>query len=78
MIGETVARLHGARDLLAQRLAAIPGVELAAPPGAMYLYFRLPGLSDDSLSFAKRLVTELGLGLAPGIAIGPEGEGFLR
>ena len=33
---------------------------------------------DDSLAFAKRLVAEHGLGLAPGAAFGPEGEGWLR
>ena len=32
----------------------------------------------DSLDFCKRLVREAGLGLAPGIAFGPEGEGFVR
>jgi len=32
----------------------------------------------DSLAFCKRLVREHGLGLAPGSAFGPEGEGFLR
>ena len=30
---------------------------------------------DDSLAFCKRLVRETGLGLAPGSAFGPEGEG---
>ena len=32
----------------------------------------------DSVTFAKRLVTEAKLGLAPGAAFGPEGEGYLR
>jgi aspartate/methionine/tyrosine aminotransferase len=32
----------------------------------------------DSLAFCKRLVREAGLGLAPGSAFGPEGEGFVR
>ncbi len=32
----------------------------------------------DSLALCKRLVAEVGLGLAPGIAFGPEGEGFVR
>ena len=36
-----------------------------------------PG-SDDSLAFAKRLVQEAGVGIAPGAAFGPEGEGWLR
>jgi aspartate/methionine/tyrosine aminotransferase len=32
----------------------------------------------DSLAFARRLVEQHGLGLAPGVAFGPEGEGWLR
>jgi aspartate/methionine/tyrosine aminotransferase len=32
----------------------------------------------DSLAFCKRLVSEHGLGVAPGAAFGPEGEGFVR
>jgi aspartate/methionine/tyrosine aminotransferase len=44
----------------------------------MYLFFSVAGRSGDSLDFAKRLVTQVGLGLAPGVAFGPEGEGHLR
>ena len=44
----------------------------------MYLFFRIAGRSEDSLTFAKRLVAESGLGIAPGVAFGPEGEGYLR
>jgi aspartate/methionine/tyrosine aminotransferase len=32
----------------------------------------------DSLEFCKRLVAEHGLGVAPGAAFGPEGEGCVR
>jgi aspartate/methionine/tyrosine aminotransferase len=32
----------------------------------------------DSLAFASRLVTEAKVGVAPGIAFGPAGEGYLR
>ncbi len=78
LIAQTVARLKSVRDLLVGRLRALKGVEVASPPGAMYLFFRVPGRSDDSLSFCKSLVTEVGLGLAPGIAFGPEGEGYVR
>ena len=69
--------LRGCRDRLLRGLQALPGVQLAAPPGGMYAFFRVPG-QDDSLDFAKRLVTRHGLGLAPGVAIGDEGEGWLR
>ena len=43
----------------------------------MYAFFRVDG-QPDSLSFAKHLVATHGLGLAPGAAFGPEGEGWLR
>ena len=55
----------------------MPGVEVAAPPGAMYAFFRVDGLAD-SLAFCKRLVREARLGLAPGSAFGREGEGCVR
>lgn len=65
------------RHLLASALRDLPGVEVPDAGGAMYVFFRLSGW-DDSVLLAKRLVTEVGLGLAPGIAFGPEGEGWLR
>ena len=77
IVAHTVERFRKARDFLMARLAAIPGIEAVAPPGAMYVFFRVRGMKD-SLAFAKRLVVEAKLGLAPGIAFGPEGEGFLR
>ncbi len=75
-----VARLRAGRDALCPGLAALPGVQAAVPDGGMYAWFRAPGVPDaqDSLAFAKRLVAEHGLGLAPGAAFGPEGEGWLR
>jgi aspartate/methionine/tyrosine aminotransferase len=72
-----VARLRRCRDTLLPRLAALPGVSVAVPPGGMYAFFSIEG-QGDSLALAKRLVTEAGVGLAPGSAFGPEGEGWLR
>ena len=72
-----VERLKTCRDTLLPRLQALPGVEVASPPGGLYAFFRAPG-SDDSLAFAKRLVEGAGVGLAPGAAFGAEGEGWLR
>jgi aspartate/methionine/tyrosine aminotransferase len=43
----------------------------------MYAFFRIAG-QDDSVALAKRLIAEAGLGLAPGAAFGPDGEGWLR
>lgn len=77
VVAHTLARFRKARDFLVSRLAALPGVEIATPPGAMYAFFRVSGVRD-SLAFCKRLVADDGLGLAPGVAFGPEGEGFVR
>lgn len=76
-VAHTRARLRRARDFLVGELARMPGIEAAAPAGAMYAFFRVDGLTD-SLAFCKRLVHEARLGLAPGRAFGPEGEGFVR
>jgi aspartate/methionine/tyrosine aminotransferase len=72
-----VTRLRACRDRLVDGLQTLPGVTVASPPGGLYAFFRVEG-EDDSLAFAKRLVAEWGLGLAPGAAFGPEGEGWLR
>jgi aspartate/methionine/tyrosine aminotransferase len=72
-----VERLKGCRDTLMSGLAALPRVVAATPPGGMYAFLRVDG-ERDSLALAKRLVAEHGLGLAPGAAFGPEGEGWLR
>jgi len=77
VIERTQQRFHKARDFLAARLREIPGIEAPLPAGAMYTFFRVQGVTD-SLAFCKRLVAETGLGLAPGIAFGEEGEGFIR
>ena len=77
VIARTRQRFRHARDFLAARLAEIPGVEAPLPAGAMYTFFKVQGVTD-SLAYCKRLVEECGLGLAPGIAFGPEGEGFIR
>ena len=72
-----VQRMKACRDTLLPALAALPGVEVAVPDGGMYAFFRVAG-QGDSLAFAKRLVADHGLGLAPGAAFGPEAEGWLR
>jgi aspartate/methionine/tyrosine aminotransferase len=72
-----VQRLRACRDLLLGQLQALPGVTVAVPDGGLYAFLRIEGQAD-SLALAKRLVAEHGLGLAPGIAFGSEGEGWLR
>jgi len=67
-----VARLKHGRDVLVPRLAQIDGVHAVAPPGAMYAFFKIDGVTD-TLALCKHLAAHHGLGLAPGVAFGPEG-----
>ena len=76
-VARTRERVRRARDFLGTELARLPGVQVAPPAGAMYAFFRVEGLRD-SFGFCKRLVHEARLGLAPGRAFGPEGEGCVR
>jgi aspartate/methionine/tyrosine aminotransferase len=77
VIARTRYRFRKARDFLISNLREIPRVEVALPAGTMYAFFKIEGVKD-SLAFCKRLVRDVGLGLAPGSAFGPEGEGFVR
>ena len=71
------SELIAARQYLINGLRALPGIEVPESDGAMYVFLRVAG-HKDSLQLAKLLVEKVGLGLAPGRAFGPEGEGWLR
>ena len=77
VIAHTLERFRRARDFLVSELRSIPKVRVATPEGTMYAFLGIEGMSD-SLAFCKRVVREQGLGLAPGAAFGPEGEGYVR
>jgi aspartate aminotransferase len=71
------AELADTKNKLTAALRLLPGVDVPEASGAMYLFLRIAGESD-SMHLAKRLIEQVGLGLAPGRAFGPEGEGWLR
>jgi aspartate aminotransferase len=71
------AQLAYTKQRLITALRQLPRLEVPDADGAMYLFLRVSG-QTDSLHLAKQLIDEVGLGLAPGRAFGPEGEGWLR
>ncbi|MDB5821572.1 MAG: Aspartate aminotransferase [Herminiimonas sp.] len=81
VLEHTLLRYRAARDFLFDSLNAAPlreaGLVVPRPLGAMYLFFGITG-EHDTLGLCKRLVSEAGLGLAPGSAFGPQGEGYIR
>ena len=64
-------------DITARELSKFPRVQFVEPDGAFYSFFRVDGLAD-SLMAAKAIIADTGIGLAPGIAFGENGEGYLR
>ena len=81
IITHTLERYTLARNYLYEQLSRPffreAGVIAPLPKGAMYLFFKIQG-EKDSLTLCKQLVAEAGIGLAPGSAFGPEGEGAIR
>ena len=76
-VRDLIVELRTSRDHLVAALARLPGVEVHAPHGAMYVFFKVDE-AEDSLAFCKRMVREARIGLAPGSAFGDDGEGFVR
>ncbi|VVE16792.1 aspartate aminotransferase [Pandoraea anhela] len=77
IVRDNRARYAQGRELIIAALGNVPGVTLMPPQAAFYAFFRPEGMSD-SLAFAQRLLAETGVGVAPGIAFGKDGEGWCR
>ncbi len=65
------------RQLAMDKLKTISNVTLPTPQGGFYAFPKLDGL-HDSLGFAKKLLAESRVGMAPGVAFGAAGEGYMR
>ncbi|MCY3781430.1 MAG: pyridoxal phosphate-dependent aminotransferase [Chloroflexi bacterium] len=76
-VADAGRRYQAARDLVARRFAELPRVRFALPKAAFYAFFAVDGVTD-SYSFAQKVLLDCGVGLAPGAAFGPQGEGYLR
>jgi aspartate/methionine/tyrosine aminotransferase len=76
-IAHQVARSRASRDIVCEALGRSGRCRFAVPSGAFYLLFTVDG-EIDTRRLAFRLIDEAGIGLAPGSAFGPGGEGFLR
>lgn len=72
-----VERCRAGRELVFQRLSGLPKVTIARPEAAFYAFFNVEGVSD-TLAFCKKLAKEYKVGLAPGEAFGPGGQGNIR
>jgi aspartate/methionine/tyrosine aminotransferase len=76
-VAEFNARCRGNADLVMAILGRHPRVELLRPEGAFYAFARIEGVRD-SLAFARRILAEAKVGLAPGYTFGPGNDDHVR
>ncbi len=87
------AALNGPQDIVAANRALYKarrdclvdcfgraGWEIAPPAASMFAWTPIPEQfrALGSMEFAKRLIAEAGVAVAPGVGFGEEGEGFVR
>ncbi len=77
LVAEIRERCRAGRDIVTPALTAHPRVIMAPPVAAFYAFFKVDGMTD-SLAWATQLYRETKVGIAPGRAFGPVGEGWIR
>lgn len=73
-----VAEFKKRRDVFADGLNSIRGIQCLKPLGAFYLFPNISSIGLPSDVFANRLLNEAGVAVLPGTAFGEYGEGYLR
>ncbi|MBV8188393.1 MAG: pyridoxal phosphate-dependent aminotransferase [Alphaproteobacteria bacterium] len=76
-LAEMVERCRAGGEQVFQRLSGNSRVTIARPEAAFYAFFSIDGV-EDTLAFCKKLAKDYKVGLAPGEAFGPGGEGNVR
>lgn len=76
-VARSRAAFEQRRDLVYRRLSSLNRIGMVKPKGAFYAFFSVEG-EANSLAFAKKILHDAGVGLAPGTAFGDVGEGYLR
>ncbi len=91
---ESIAELEGHvrryaanRELVQRRIGELGVRRMAPPDGAFYAYADISHLTDDSLSWAERVLAATGVAVTPGVDFAPssphhdrhsDGRGFMR
>ncbi len=65
------------RDLVHQAFHQTNRIEAEKPASTFYSFFRVDG-EPDCLAFARRLIDDVSLSIAPGCAFGKVGTGYMR
>ncbi|MBX9619255.1 MAG: pyridoxal phosphate-dependent aminotransferase [Hyphomicrobiales bacterium] len=76
-VEHVIDRARRGRAIVCDGLASTGRVRFTPPDGAFYLFFSIDG-ERDVRQLGLRLVDEANIGMAPGTAFGPGGEGYMR
>jgi len=61
------------RDVAVEMFNKIDGLSVLKPDGAFYLFVNIKEVSNDSLTFCKRLLEQAEVAVVPGVGFGSEG-----
>ncbi len=77
-VDRMVAEFAHRRDVIVDRLNAIPGVSCKKPAGAFYVFPDITGTGWNERELANSLLDEVGVAVLAGTSFGPEGAGHIR
>ncbi|MBT5187388.1 MAG: pyridoxal phosphate-dependent aminotransferase [Kordiimonadaceae bacterium] len=64
-------------EVVSKRLSEFPNIKFPRPNAAFYAYFQINGVTDN-MAYARKILDETGVGLAPGIAFDPDAKDWFR
>src|SRR2546428_4053440 len=73
-----VAEFKRRRDIVVDRLNALPGVHCHKPLGAFYVFPNITGTGQNERELADRMLNQGGVALLAGSTFGEAGKGDLR
>ncbi|MFN3826069.1 MAG: pyridoxal phosphate-dependent aminotransferase [Micavibrio sp.] len=76
-IAEQMALWRRNRDIVDQAFRSTNRIQTQKPDSTFYSFFQVEG-EPDCLAFARRLIDEVSLSVAPGCAFGKVGQGYIR
>jgi aspartate aminotransferase len=73
-----VAAFDARRQVIVERLNALPGFRCVRPGGAFYAFPNIGGTGFSARQLQDDLLNEVGVALVAGTSFGDEGEGYIR
>jgi aminotransferase len=73
-----IAEFDRRRNLVYNRLEAMPGIRTVKPKGAFYLFPNIEGTGKSSEEITEYLLENAGIAVVPGNVFGNHGEGYIR